>query len=87
MLPTSVTTMLTALAKGSDHKVQAENLKRFGRALLKAPADAAEVLVAMADISTAGADEERMSHLLSAALDEARMARENLSQAGAHCFR
>lgn len=82
MLSTSVKAMLTALAQDSSTKVQAENLKQFGRALLEAPSEAAEVLAAMADISTAQAHDEHMSQLLSAALDEARMARENGQQQG-----
>lgn len=83
MLPKSVTTMLTALAQPVDLKVRAEKLTRFGRVLLSAPADAAEVLEALAGVSTVGADEERLSYLLGAALDEARMARENGQQQGA----
>ena len=83
MLPTSITTMLAALARDSDPKGRADKLKRFGRALVQAPAEVAEVLEVLAGISTAGPAEERMSHLLSAALDEARMARENGQQQGA----
>uniref|UniRef100_UPI00396CF011 hypothetical protein n=1 Tax=Paracoccus sp. TaxID=267 RepID=UPI00396CF011 len=83
MLSNSITAMLTALAQDAHSRVQAETLARFGRALLAAPADAAELLGALAGISSGGADEECMSLLLSAALDEARMARENGQQQGA----
>ncbi|QDA35801.1 YecA family protein (plasmid) [Paracoccus liaowanqingii] len=82
MLPSSVTTMITALAQNTNPKVQAEKLTAFGRALLRVPADAADLLGALASISTVEDVEERMSHLLGAALDEARMARENGRQQG-----
>lgn len=84
MLPKSVTSMLAALAQPSNPKVRAEKLTLTGRALAAAPADAAEVLAAVAGLSTVGADEECMCQLLGAALDEARMARENGQQQGAH---
>ncbi|WP_135818295.1 hypothetical protein, partial [Paracoccus liaowanqingii] len=82
MLPSSVKTMLTDLAQNTTPKVQPETLTRFGRVLLRAPADAAGLLGALASISSVGVAEERMSHLLGAALDEARISRENGQQQG-----
>lgn len=83
MLPGAITTMLDTLARGSGPGAQADQMKRFGRALLHAPDDAAQLLAAIAGSPTAGAREERMSRLLSSALDEARMARENGQKLGA----
>ena len=72
MLPGAITTMLDTLARDSGPGAQADHMKRFGRALLHAPDDAAQLLAAIAGSPTAGAREERMSRLLSSALDEAR---------------
>lgn len=83
MLPISITAMLNTLTQAAQPKVQAENVTRFGRTLLEAPADAADVLEALAGTSTGGAEEENISLLLGAALDEARMARENGQRHGA----
>ncbi|MGR3739124.1 MAG: UPF0149 family protein [Limimaricola soesokkakensis] len=84
MLPSSVKTTLAALAKASDPKTHAAELKHFGRALLERPKDAARFLAQMAgSAAAAGAGEDRMSQLLSTGLDEARMARENGQRRGA----
>ncbi|MGR3592204.1 MAG: UPF0149 family protein [Limimaricola soesokkakensis] len=75
--------MLTALAQASEPTALAAELKRFGRVLLERPDDAAALLAQMAGSTTTGDEEERMSHLLSTVLDEARLARENGQRQGA----
>ena len=83
MLPVALTDMLTALARGADDRGQAELLKRFGRALLDMPDAAARLLEETATVMESGAREENLTQLMSAALDEARMARENGQKRGA----
>ncbi|MBI1246133.1 MAG: UPF0149 family protein [Alphaproteobacteria bacterium] len=83
MLPTAITNMVIALERRSDHGAQADDLKRFGRALVDAPDDAVQLLNATGGITATGTHEERMTQLLAAALDEARMARENGQRRGA----
>ena len=83
MLPTAITTMLAALEQASGPRQQADRLKTSGRALVDAPDLAAQLVDEMAGISTVGPREEQLSRLLGAALDEARMARENGQKRGA----
>lgn len=83
LLPTAITRMLTSLKRDADHRVRAEQLEKFGRVLLDAPEDASDLLDEIAGMTTAGAREEKMTDLLGAALDEARMARENGQKRGA----
>ncbi|MCP1167133.1 hypothetical protein [Limimaricola litoreus] len=84
MLPSSVTTMLVALAQAPDPRAHAAELKQIGRALLERPDNAAALLAQMAGSTTTGHDEKHMSKLLSTVLDEARMARENGQRRGGH---
>lgn len=83
LLPTAITRVLTSLERDADHRVRAEQLEKFGRVLLDAPEDASDLLDEIAGMTTASAREEQMSHLLGAALDQARMARENGQKRGA----
>jgi len=83
MLPTTLTDMLDALDRPSGAGPQAEPLQRFARALVDSPDLAARLLEALAGTDASGDREERMSRLLCAALDEARMARENGQRRGA----
>jgi hypothetical protein len=83
MLPSALTDMLAALAQCANDRGQAELLKRFGRALLDMPDAAAQLLEETATVTGSGAREENLAQLMSAALDEARMARENGQKRGA----
>lgn len=75
--------MLGVLAEGAGPFAMADKSRRFGRDLLDAPQDASDLLAALACGDTSGPEEESLSRLLGAALDEARMARENGQQKGA----
>ena len=77
MLPTEITNMLAALEKRSGEGPRADRLTRFGRAVVDAPELAARLLDEMADMDMASPRDDGMVRLLGAALDEARMAREN----------
>ena len=82
MLPTSIADMADALLGSDDFADRADLLKRFGRGLLCRPQDAVELLAEAASVEGLGAREEALTQLLSAALDEARMARENGQRQG-----
>ena len=77
MLPTSITDMADALVDCGDDEVRADLLKRFGRDLLRRQETAAGLLEAVASVDELGGRDEALTQLLGAALDEARMAREN----------
>jgi hypothetical protein len=84
MLPTAITRMLTELER-RDGRAPPDRIASFARALL-ADSDLAATLVdAVAVTGSDGADrrEEDLAALLGAALDEARMARENGQGRGA----
>ena len=83
MLPADIETMLVALAQANDDRSLSERLKRFGRALLDMPDAAARLLDEIAAVTGSDARDEHLSQLMSAALDEARMARENGQKRGA----
>ncbi len=83
MLPTAITSMLAALDQSSAPRRQSDRLKGFGRALMDDSDLARQLVDEIAGISAAGAREEQLSQLLGAALDEARMARENGQKRGA----
>jgi len=79
----TVMNMLAVIAAARDASVQGEHIARFGRKLFEAPKDAAALLEALAEVDRAGTEAEHMSRLLAAALDDARMARENGQGRGA----
>lgn len=79
----TVMNMLAVIAAARDASVRGEHIARFGRKLFAAPKDAAALLEALAEVDRAGIEAEHMSRLLAAALDDARMARENGQGRGA----
>jgi hypothetical protein len=83
VLPVALTDMLAALTQGADDRGQAELLKRFGRTQLDMPDAAAQLSEETETVTESGAREENLTQLMSASLDEARMARENGQKRGA----
>lgn len=72
-----ISNMLAALQRQVGDRERAETLAGFGLALVDAPAEAAALLSQMAGSDATGPRADDMIALLSTALDEARMAREN----------